>query len=274
MKTFRNFAEKQQLDFLRTELARLLPEGSFAFKLRYAIGRLLEPMSTFFRTNRPQASPAERAFLWLADGNNVAVEQLSDADGRYYDDSGALIPVTEFQLISTSSVMAAYGTWLIEVEAQCSPASCSAATEDWMDPDVREWARLQRLSHKAKCFALAYQALVYAIRLSKGIPLNVEEKEKAAKLHYSKMGRKGGLVKNAKHNALKEYAVTRFETGQWKTAPKAADALIDDVMVYASKINVNWKPARLTLIRWFRQAARVRGYSPDRADFDAHLHPK
>jgi hypothetical protein len=251
MESLRQFNPEQHIRFLREKLTSLLPKDSFAYRLRYSIGRQLDSMLIHYRQTYPESSPAEAVFLLLSENETVDLDWFADVDGQLFDDWGQRIPTGEVSPISSSQQMAAYGLWLIEGEWQPS-----LQVPELAKPKPRFRSKLQKFSHEAECARLANDALEYAIRLSKDVTLSPEETNKVQGFDFKEEGRKGGKARQAGMNALKLWTLDRYleREQQFKSASHAASVLKREALAHADEtgVKLSEENAEKTLASWIR----------------------
>lgn len=250
------------------ELRQLLPDGSFASRLRRAIGNELdywlsgdrnedhgekgdeEEYSRFF--------PVDALFLWATKDGGLDPEWLASEDGSYLDDDGEVIPPSVKPSYSAVEQLAAYGLWLLDEQME----SLGPITEN--DADIGPlpehncygWKRDEVIEHRAACMLLAYQSLSYCQRILSGTLLTAEEKTQAEKFSFSAMGKAGAQKRHAPMAVLRSWAVERYQAGEWQSANQAAHTLKESVIKHGRTINAHLSEenAQRTIAEWFRKS--------------------
>lgn len=238
--------------FLTEGLNQLLPDGSFASRLWRAIGNELHSrLDELFGDEVEWSSidPVESLFLWVSVDGGLDPQWLAGEDGRYLDDEGEEISPTISPTYSNVEQLAAFGLWFLSAEFNSLGAPSKKGRNE------RGWSRKQVLDHQIVCLLFAYQALSYSQRIMLGTQLSVDESEKAAKLNFSAMGKRGATKRHAPMAALRVWAITRYREGKWASANQAAHDMQREVIEYGRTIGavLSEANAQRTIADWFRR---------------------
>jgi hypothetical protein len=103
---------------------------------------------------------------------------------------------------------------------------------------------------------LAYQALMYAARLTQGTALTPAEAAQVSAVDFAACGKRGADRRHANMRALKKHAIALFETREWQTPAVAANTLKAQIIDYGRSIGVNLVPdnAQRTISAWFKES--------------------
>lgn len=255
------------IPFLTSELRQLLPDGSFAARLRRAIGNNLHYSLVDCAEEHGEKSdeseysslfPVDALFLWATSDGGLDPEWLASEDGSYLDDDGEVIPPSVKPSYSAVEQLAAYGLWLLDEQM----GSLGPIPEN--DADIgplpehncQGWKRDEVIEHRAACMLLAYQALSYSQRILSGTQLTAEETTRAEQCNFSAMGKAGAQKRHAPMAALRSWAIERYQVGDWQSANQAAHALKDSVIEHGRTISAHLSEenAQRTIAEWFRKS--------------------
>lgn len=250
------------IPFLTHELKQLLPDGSFASRLREAIGnelhyRLVEwPDES--ETEYSSLFPVDALFAWATKDGGLDPEWLESEDGSYLDDDGEVIPLSVKPSYSAVEQLAAYGLWLLDEQMESLGPTLDNDTEIGPLPEhnCQGWKRDAVVEHRAACMLLAYQALAYCQRILSGTQLTAEEKERVEKFSFSAMGKAGAKKRHAPMAALRSWAIERYQLGEWQSANQAAHSLKKLIIEHGRTINAHLSEenAQRTIAEWFRKS--------------------
>lgn len=250
------------IQFVASELRQLLPEGSFASRLKQTIGHALHyrlvdwPVES--ETELSRIFPVDALFAWVTTNGGLNPESLVSDDGRYLDDKGEEIPRTLRPDYSAVEQMAVYGLWFLDEEME----SLGPMPETDTDGPIPEyngngWTLVEVLEHRSACLLFAYQALSYCRRILGGTQLTLNEEARAEKFSFSAMGRLGAKKRHAPMAELKSWAIQKYREKKWKSANQAAHALKSLIMDHGRTIDANLSEenAQRTIADWFRKSA-------------------
>jgi hypothetical protein len=199
--------------------------------------------------------PVEALFLWISRNGGFDPAWLQGDDGQYVDDSGHRLGKTIPCAVSGVEQLAAYGLWLVEEEM---PSIGHHEHDQWDEHEFNShgFSKLEAIDHRAESMLLAYQALMYAVRLSQDTGLTPAEAEQVYAVHFAACGKQGADRRHAKMRELKNYAVGLFEAQEWKTPAVAANTLKNQIIKYGQSIGVNLVPdnAQRTISAWFKES--------------------
>jgi hypothetical protein len=201
--------------------------------------------------------PVNALFI-LLDRSKIALdpEWLRSEDGTFVDDTGESLQLPPHPAYSPAEQMAAYGLWLVYVharqwgrlaymdeQAQAELLETSGVTIE----EVRE--------HTAACLLYGYQAVLFAYRLERGEGPTMQEQVGFATVNFAHLGTKGAAVRHGPMNKLKEWAVSRYSSREWKSANDAAYNLSAEIVEYGRTIGATLSPsnAQRTIAEWFRK---------------------
>lgn len=256
------------IPFLTSELKQLLPDGSFASRLRRAIGNELDYwLSGDHGDDHGEKSddaeysslfPVDALFLWATKDGGLDPEWLASEDGSYLDDGSEVIPPSVKPSYSAVEQLAAYGLWLLDEMGSLGPIPENDADIGPLPKsNCQGWKRDQVIEHRAACMLLAYQSLSYCQRILSGTQLTAEEETQAEKFNFSAMGKVGAQKRHAPMAALRTWAIERYRTGKWQSANQAAHTLKESVIKHGRTINAHLteENAQRTIAEWFRKSA-------------------
>lgn len=262
------------IPFLKSELKQLLPDGSFASRLRRSIGNelhyLLVDWPDESETEFSSLSPVDTLYFWATTDGGFDPEWLASEDGSYLDDDGEVIPPSVKPSYSAVEQLAAYGLWMLDEMLEClgpipkddadirspDPERCKGFDGCNAFENCQGWKREEVIEHRAACLLLSYQSLSYCQRILSGTKLTAEEIELAMRLNYSEMGKAGALRSHAPMARLRSWAIERYQAGKWKSANQAAHSLRDSIIEHGRTINANLteQNAQRTIAEWFRKS--------------------
>lgn len=243
------------IQFLKIELNKLLPEGTFASRLRLTIGQELHDRLVDWpdeeETEYSSLFPVDALFTWAVESGGLDPEWLASENGNYLDDNGSEILSNVKPALTSVEQLAAYGVWLLDEMLN----SYGPISED--EANFYGWSREDITEHQASCILFAYQALSYCHRIRvSGSFLTPDEVSRAATFNFSKMGKEGAKKRHASMNLLRTWAVQKYRERDWKSANQAAHALKDEVIQHGRTINAHLSEenAQRTLAEWFRKS--------------------
>jgi hypothetical protein len=248
--------EYSHIPFLRSELKQLLPDGSFASRLRQAIGdelhyRLVDwPAKD--ETEYSSLFPVDALFTWVTMGRGLDPEWLAGDDGSYLDDDGEVIPPSVKPSYSAVEQLAAYGLWWIDEKKLGSLGPIP-------EIDAHNHSGLKRtevIEYRASCMLLAYQSLSYCQRILSGTQLTPDEKARAENFNFSAMGKAGALKRHRPMAELRSWAIERYREGEWQSENKLEHALREPIIKHGRTINayLTEENAQRTIAEWFRKS--------------------
>jgi hypothetical protein len=238
---------------------KLLPDGSFAKRLRKAIGEELDYRLRDYPDEREiefsRSFPVEALYMWIVQDGGLDPEWLGTDDGQFLDDEGDLLPTAVKPSLSGVEQLAAYGLYLIDVGL----GICGPSTEsDWDENRVNPygWKESDVINHKAECLLLAYQALSYTHKLLSKAPLDSAEKAKSAQLDFSTLGKAGAAKRHASMAALREWGTAQYRSKTWQSANQAAHELKESIVKHGRSIGAHLteQNAQRTIAEWFRKS--------------------
>jgi len=249
------------IPFLTRELKQLLPDGSFASRMRRAIGselyyRLVEwPDES--ETEYSSLFPVDALFAWATKDGGLDPEWLVLDDGSYLDDDGEIIPPSVKPSCSAVEQLAAYGLWLLdELMESLGPISENDADIGPLpERNSRGWKRNEVIEYRAACMLLAYQSLSYCQRILIGTRLTADEEARAETFNFSAMGKAGAKKRHAPMATLRSWAIERYQAGEWQSANQAAHSLKESIIKHGRTINAHLSEenAQRTIAEWFRK---------------------
>jgi len=250
------------IPFLTRELKQLLPEGSFASRLRQAIGNELHYRLVDWEDEREteysSLFPVDALFAWAIKDGGLDPEWLASEDGTYLDDDGEVIPSSVKPNYSAVEQLAAYGLWLLEGQMEILGPTPDKLTDigPFPESNCQGWKRDVVIEHRAACMLLAYQSLAYCQRILSGTQLTDEEKERAEKINFSAMGKAGAKKRHAPTAALRLWAIERYQPDEWQSANQAAHSLKKSIIEHGRTINAHLSEenAQRTIADWFRKS--------------------
>jgi hypothetical protein len=199
--------------------------------------------------------PVEALFLWISRNGGFDPEWVQDDDEQYIDDNGQRLGKTIPYAVSGVEQLAAYGLWLVEEEM---PSIGNHEDDQWSEHEFNShgFSELEAIDHRTECLLLAYQALMYATRLTQGTALTPAEVEQVSAVDFAACGKRGADRRHAKTRELKNYAVGLFEAQEWKSPAVAANTLKDKIIKHGQSIGINLIPdnAQRTISGWFKES--------------------
>jgi hypothetical protein len=245
--------QHSHIAFLTRELKKFLPDGSFSSRLWQAIGAELQYRLMDWpdesETEYSSFFPVDALFLWATKDGGLDPGWLADEDGNFFDNDGALVPRGLKAEYSAEEQLAAYGLWLVHDLFE----STGSVPED--EFNEQGWTSDQIIEHQAACMLLAYQALSYSQRVLRGTQLSAEEKDRAAQINFSELGKAGAKKRHAPMAELRTWAIKKYHAGEWKSANHAAHSLKDSIIQKGRTINafLTEENAQRTIAEWFRK---------------------
>lgn len=257
------------IPFLTRELKLLVPDGSFASRLRRTIGYELDYWlsgerdydfgETNDKTEYSSSFPVEALFLWATKEGGLDPEWLASKDGSYLDDNGEAIPSSVKPTYSAVELLAVYGLWLLDEEMRSLGPLVQTDADFGPLPEhnCNGWRREEVIEHRAACMLFAYQALSYCQRILNGTQLTADEKAQAEKFSFSEIGKAGAQKRHAPMAALRSWALEKYRAGEWQSANQAAHTLKESVIEHGRMINayLSEANAQRTIAEWFRKSA-------------------
>jgi hypothetical protein len=250
------------IPFLTRELKQLLPNGSFASRMKQAIGNELHYRLVDWpdesETEYSSLFPVDALFDWATKDGGLDPEWLASDDGSYLADDGEVMPPSMKPSYSAVEQLAAYGLWLLDEQME----SLGPIPEN--DADIGPlpehncygWKRDEVIEHRAACMLLAYQSLSYCQRILSGTRLTAEEEARAEKFNFSALGKAGAQKRHAPMAALRSWALEKYRAGEWRSANQAAHSLKDSIIKHGRTINAHLteENAQRTIAEWFRKS--------------------
>lgn len=254
--------QRSQIPFLTRELNQLLPDGSFASRLRRAIGNELHYRLVDWpdesETEYSRLFPVDALFTWATKDGGLDPKWLASEDGSYLDDDGEVMPPSVRPSCSAVEQLAAYGLWLLDEQmGSLGPIPENAADiEPLPEHNSYGWKRDEVIEHRLACMLLAYQSLSYCQRILIGTRLTAEEEERARTFNFSAMGKAGAKKRHAPMATLRSWAIERYQAGEWQSANQAAHSLKESVIKHGRTINAHLSEenAQRTIAEWFRKS--------------------
>lgn len=253
------------IPLLTRELKQLLPDGSFASRLRQTIGQELHYRLVDWpdegETEYSSLFPVEALFTWTKKNGGLDPEWLASEDGSYLDDDGEVIPPSVKPSYSAVEQLAAYGLWMLDAQME----SLGPIPEN--DADVgplpehnsnsNGFMRDEVIEHRAACMLLAYQSLLYCQRILSGTRLTADEEARAETFNFSAIGKAGAKKRHAAMAALRSWAIEKYQAGEWQSANQAAHSLKESIISHGRTINAHLSEANAqrTIAEWFRKSA-------------------
>jgi hypothetical protein len=244
--------------FLRQRLREYLKDDTFAKRMWRSIGHAIHTILEERASEDDGFSalfPVEALFLWISRNGGFDPAWLQDDDGQYIDDSGQRLGKTIPYAVSGVEQLAAYGLWLIEEEM---PSIGNHEDDQWGEHEFNSngFSELEAIDHRAECMLLAYQALMYAARLTQDTALTPAEAAQVSAVDFAACGKRGADRRHANMRALKKHAIALFETREWQTPAVAANTLKAQIIDYGRSIGVNLVPdnAQRTISAWFKES--------------------
>lgn len=250
------------ISFLTHELKQLLPDGTFASRLRQVIGSELNYLLVDWpderETEYSSRFPVHALFAWVTKSGGLDPEWLAGEDGSYLGDDGGVIPASVKPSCSAVEQLAAYGLWLLDEQMEClGPISESDADIGTLpEYNIYGWKDDEVIEHRAACMLLAYQSLSYCQRILIGTRLTADEEARAKTFNFSAMGKAGAKKRHAPMAMLRSWAIEKYQTGEWKSANQAAHSLKESVIKHGRTINarLSEENAQRTIAEWFRKS--------------------
>jgi len=263
------------IPFLRKELRKLIPNGSFAELMFKKIGNELVPFGniSFFEDEEYAGLfPLEYLFKQIQKGSKDEdldlFEWIAEEDGTYVDDHGNLIPSTVEVSLTGVQKLAIYGLYLItnylEALDVVDPSTGKAPVDrfgcqieqtfEFEGRNAHGNSEVDVTSHKAECLLQAYKALSYANSILAENQNSTDEKNIDSS-YFSMIGKKGSDKRNMPRRQLRTIALDLYKKGQWSSANQAAYQLKDRIIDEGKKLGLNIieQNAQRTIAEWFRK---------------------
>jgi len=250
------------IPFLTRELKKLLPDGSFASRLRRAIGSELHYRLVDWpderETGYSSLFPVDALFVWATKDGGLDPEWLASEDGSYLDDDGEVIPTSVKPSYSAVEQLAAYGLWLLDeqMESLGPIPQNDADIGPLPEHNCQGWKRDEVIEHRAACMLLAYQSLSYCQRILSGTQLTADEEARGKTFNFSAIGKAGAEKRHASMAILRSWAIEKYRAREWKSANQAAHSLKESVIKHGRTINAHLteENAQRTIAKWFSKS--------------------
>lgn len=246
------------------ELASFLNRERFASMVAKQLGQALHDRLVEWpfedETEYSRNYPVSALFLWL-DRDRIALdpEWLKTADGTYINDQGEVIPSSVKAEYTPAEQMAVYGLWLLLEHAHQWGKSWFFDPPDWRKHLEQHGVTAAEVEgHAHACLLYGYQAALYANRLERLDSPSQEELARLPEGLFAKLGAKGGKAKHESMYRLRDWALERYRSREWKSANDAAHKLAEDVIAHGRTINATLSAsnAQRTIAEWFRHHDR------------------
>ncbi|MDQ1834089.1 hypothetical protein [Massilia scottii] len=184
---------------VKRELQEFIREDSFAWHICRSLGRELNSTLEILAEDSDGfwgVLPVNDLNELLTTGWTLDYEWFKWTDDIFRDDAGLAIPETISRTYSAAEQMAAYGLYILldEIGAMGPAAAQGENEQGWSREGVKE--------HEATCLIRAYQAVVFALKLSTVSDRSPDERVRDA---MSAIGRRRAEIRHAPARLAQEF---------------------------------------------------------------------
>lgn len=244
---------KYHVPFLRDELLKIINDDPFISRFYKKLGNEL---TSAININRAMAEPegvhadeVEFLFYWIQLDGGIESEWVQNEKNQWEDDHGDIYQGSISLKMDGCGQLAALGLYLTDVEYSSDLGPLSF---EMLGYNSYGFKRSEIDSHRAECLLLAYKSLTYAQRLRIGIVLSEQEVARSKAFDFSKIGTQGAKKRHEPMAKLREWTISEYLSGSWKSANSAAFEMQHMVIAHGRTINavLSLANAQRTIYQW------------------------